>query len=300
MTRGGSPIKLERFDAPAEFYRRAAGFLLNHEADHNLMLGIANGLIEHPERVQGQPYLAIVLDGGTVVAAAVMTPPRNLVLSRVSAADGLWLIAEDVYREYRRLPGVLGPSPVSLTFADRWQRRSGQPFQKARALRIYQLDQVRPASRAPGDLRRATEADRDLLIRWMAAFGAEALGQADAGEAEQRVDALLQPGHRGLFLWYDGRPVSMAGYSGPTGNGIRVSAVYTPPEYRRRGYASACVSALSQFLLDTGYKYCFLFTDLSNPTSNHIYQEMGYRPVCDVDEYRFMDPDSRSESRPAG
>jgi predicted GNAT family acetyltransferase len=85
----------------------------------------------------------------------------------------------------------------------------------------------------------------------------------------------------------DDRPVSLAGYGGPTRHGIRIGPVYTPPAERRRGYASACVAALSQQLLDRGRRFCFLFTDLANPTSNHIYQQIGYRPVSDVDEYRF-------------
>ena len=77
-----------------------------------------------------------------------------------------------------------------------------------------------------------------------------------------------------------------------TPRGVRVNMVYTPPELRRRGYASACVAALSQRMLDSGKKFCFLYTDLSNPTSNKIYQEIGYRPVFDVDEYKFEQPAS--------
>lgn len=88
-------------------------------------------------------------------------------------------------------------------------------------------------------------------------------------------------------MWDDGQPVSLAGYSGPTPHGIRVGPVYTPPAQRGKGYASACVAALSRLLLDGGRAYCFLFTDMGNPTSNPIYQAIGYRPVCDVDEYRF-------------
>jgi predicted GNAT family acetyltransferase len=79
----------------------------------------------------------------------------------------------------------------------------------------------------------------------------------------------------------------MAGYAGPTPHGIRIGPVYTPPGQRGRGYASACVARLSQDMLDAGRTYCFLYTDLTNPTSNHIYQQIGYEPVCDVAEYRF-------------
>ena len=79
----------------------------------------------------------------------------------------------------------------------------------------------------------------------------------------------------------------MAGCTGWTPRGVRINAVYTPPQSRRRGYASACVAALSQLLLGAGRQFCFLFTDLANPTSNRIYQQIGYRAVCDVDEYAF-------------
>jgi predicted GNAT family acetyltransferase len=91
----------------------------------------------------------------------------------------------------------------------------------------------------------------------------------------------------GLRVWEDDTPVSMAGASGPTPNGIRVGAVYTPPEKRRRGYASGLVAALSQEQLDAVKRFCFLYTDLANPTSNKIYQDIGYEAVSDVDEYHF-------------
>jgi predicted GNAT family acetyltransferase len=79
----------------------------------------------------------------------------------------------------------------------------------------------------------------------------------------------------------------MAGYSGRTPNGIRVAWVYTPPENRGKGFAGACVAALSQKLLDEGRKFCFLYTDLANPISNHVYQKIGYEPVVDSTAYAF-------------
>ena len=80
----------------------------------------------------------------------------------------------------------------------------------------------------------------------------------------------------------------MAGWSGPTAHGIRVNAVYTPVELRGQGYASATVAALSQLLLDRGYRFCCLYTDLSNPTSNAIYKRIGYDPVTDSSVYRLI------------
>jgi predicted GNAT family acetyltransferase len=92
---------------------------------------------------------------------------------------------------------------------------------------------------------------------------------------------------RTMFLWDDGGPVSMCGVSGPTPTGIRVAPVYTPPEARGRGYASNLVAAVSQAQLDGGRAACFLYTDLANPTANHVYQAIGYEPVRDVDRYAF-------------
>jgi predicted GNAT family acetyltransferase len=109
----------------------------------------------------------------------------------------------------------------------------------------------------------------------------------DADEAEKNA-ALPLRNSRHLVLWeVEGTPVSMAGYSGSTPNGIRVAPVYTPPENRGKGFAGACVAALSQKLLDDGRKFCFLYTDLANPTSNHIYQTIGYEPVADATVYSF-------------
>jgi predicted GNAT family acetyltransferase len=79
----------------------------------------------------------------------------------------------------------------------------------------------------------------------------------------------------------------MGGYGGSTPNGARIGPIYTPPELRRRGYASALTADLTQMLLYRGSRFCFLFTDLANPTSNSIYQQIGYRPVADVDQWSF-------------
>ena len=97
----------------------------------------------------------------------------------------------------------------------------------------------------------------------------------------------LAGGDAGFLLWEDGEPVSVAGYGGPTPNGIRIAPVYTPPPLRGRGYGSAVTAALSSRLLASGRRFCFLYTDLANPTSNKIYVAIGYRRVCDSVEYAF-------------
>ncbi|MBZ0276593.1 MAG: GNAT family N-acetyltransferase [Anaerolineae bacterium] len=286
-------MQIIRFDSPAEFARQTTDFLQAREAEHNLMLGITTMLLQTNEYAQ-PPYMACVKDGDAVVAVALRTPPFNLQLSEMTDMAPLDLIVQDVHAVYDTLPGGAGPKAVSLAFAERWKALTGHEYHQHIALRIYRLDQVKFPVGVPGGLRRATADDRNLLIEWLSAFYLEALNTVDPEYVERSVNSFLTSPMRGLYLWLDdsGQPVSMAGSTGPTPNGIRINAVYTPPERRKRGYASACVAALSQTMLDSGRKFCFLFTDLSNPTSNRIYQDIGYRPVSDVDEYHFESPAS--------
>jgi predicted GNAT family acetyltransferase len=95
---------------------------------------------------------------------------------------------------------------------------------------------------------------------------------------------------RSAWFWEtDGQRVSLAVAVGPTPNGIRIGRVYTPPERRGHGYASNLVAQLSAQLLAQGKKFCYLFTDIANPTSNSIYQKIGYRAVSDLTSYRADD-----------
>jgi predicted GNAT family acetyltransferase len=119
----------------------------------------------------------------------------------------------------------------------------------------------------------------ELVAAWMAGFAVDGRLPGHEGEVLRRSAATRIAGGA-LFLWDDGgAPASMASLQGATRHGIRVSFVYTPPERRSRGYASACVAAVSARALAGGSRFCTLYTDLSNPTSNAIYQRLGYRRI---------------------
>jgi hypothetical protein len=158
--------------------------------------------------------------------------------------------------------------------------------------RIFRIDRVIAPRPVPGAMRLASESDRALLADWLGAFNLEALAQRpDPAAMDQFAARWIARQGRAMYLWVDGgQPVAMVGVSGETPNGIRVAPVYTPPALRGRGYASALTATVTQAHLDAGKRYCFLFTDLANPTSNHIYQAIGYRPVADVADYRFEGP----------
>lgn len=282
-------MKLFRFTSPQDFSVRAEAFLLAHEAQHNLMLGLAASLVFNPGLYGSQPYFAVVEEAGQVCAAALMTPPHRLSLSYNAPREALEVIARDVQDFRPDTPGVVGPVPVSQQFAEIWQTLTGLSFHKRMAERIYRLEAVKPPTGVPGRMRRINENDRALLVEWVDAFQMEIWNESDPAVVERSVNNMLTlpPDYRGTFLWEDPGPVSLTSYGGPTPNSMRIGPVYTPREFRGRGYASACVAAVSQHLLNSGRKFCTLFTDLANLTSNKIYMQIGYEAVCDVDEYKF-------------
>ncbi len=280
-------MQLSHYESAATFLSRAQTWLEQEEATNNLILGIAVRLAEHPERIKTPPFLATVEAEGEPVTAAVMTPPHRVILYSAAGADPapLRLILDDLRAGGWHVPGVMAPSATSTAFAQLWSDVTGQPHRAALSERAYELRRVIPPAAVDGALRPATKADLPLAVAWANNFMRDAglPGTAENAQeiAEQRI------ADRDLFLWDDGGPVSMAAKTRHSTHGVVVSLVYTPRELRGRGYASACVAALSQQLLDAGWKFCALFTDLANPTSNDIYQRIGYRPVCDFQEYDF-------------
>jgi hypothetical protein len=258
------------------------------EARHNLILGLAGTLADDPE-VYPTHHLWVVLDGDRPVAAALMTPPYNLVLAEPAGDEALATLLGAVRADKVTVPGIVGNLPHVRTAAERWATSSGVTVRVVQSQGVYALTRVLDVRPAPGAPRAATFAERDLLVRWLTDFAAEALPTGeDAERIERSIDARLAGAHRGLWFWtIEDEPVSLAGFGGRTPSGIRVGPVYTPPEHRRRGYAINLVAELSRWLLAQGYHACFLYTDLANPTSNRIYGDIGYERVADSVEYRF-------------
>lgn len=280
-------LTLRRFEDPEAFAGAAMLFLLKHEAEHCLPIGIVAQSIENPARWEAPVTFVTVDQEGEPVAVAIRTPPYHPVLSRVEDLAALPLLV-DLFEDDAGVTGFMAPTGVGAIFAEEWARRTGQAVSISMPERIYKVERVDPVLGVPGSLRRATVADRDLLIAWNDEFVAEAFGErVPTGHATRAVDTRLTSEQSGFAFWEDGGPVCMVGFSGPTPDGIRIGPVYTPPEFRRRGYGSAATAALSQELIDEGRRFCVLFADLDNPTSNHIYQEIGYEPVADLAVYKF-------------
>lgn len=294
-------MRLVVYPDASRFLERAAPFFMDDEARHHLPFGLALGLARglRPRSEAEAAFFAMIETAGRVLAGVIRSG-QDLIVSPAAGVNFagspvLDELAEIVLVEYPDLPGVLAPPTVAEDFAVAWTRRTGQTWKVAIRERIHELREVRPLALPPGNLRVATTSDRAIIVSWLARahrdiFGAGVPFDADT-VADRRLAPPASPGDpfTSLYLWVDdrGEPRAMAGAQAATATGVRIGAVYTPPEYRRRGYGTAAVATLSQRMLDLGRRACHLYTDLANPTSNHIYKAIGYEPVADIDEIRF-------------
>jgi uncharacterized protein len=275
-------VDVVKLNDPVEWLERASPLLLADEARHNLILALAGTLRDRPT-FYPDFGLWLVEDAGTPVGAALRTRPYNLVLAR-GTEEAVGLLGRSLDEE---LPGVVGARPE----VDRFVAAHGRPTEVRFSQGIYAVEEIAPPRPAEGAPREATDADRELLLDWWHAFTVEALRdhEPDRERLLRSLDYRLTDPDGGIALWeHEGRPVSAVGYGSPTPTGIRIGPVYTPPRLRGRGYASALTAHVSAEQLASGRSFCFLYTDLANPTSNKIYTAIGYRRVCDSVEYAFV------------
>lgn len=279
-------MEVTAYTDPDSFLRVVQEGLESREAENSLMLGAALSM-RAAALHSVSPVLLTIGERGSWLLSALMTPPFPLVLasSREDGREALSPLAQRLNDLAMAVSGVVAAPILADAFADTWTREFGRERSGLVRQRIYRITEVREVAPVSGQLRRATALDADLVAQWFAEFEAEALnahdGEAAALGARQRIA-------RGeIYLWEDAEPRAMAARARPTRNSISVNAVYTPPPWRRRGFATATVAELSRQLLNEGYSMCVLYTDLANPTSNNIYRSIGYEVVCDSHHVAF-------------
>ena len=248
------------------------------------MLGIAVTLKNDSGHYGTIPWFAAVEEADTVVAAALRTPPHNLVVS-AGPSPAMEILVADAVKATAPLTGVSGKKDSSHALASAWSRISGRPFRLKAADRIHKLVAVSTVPQATGRIRELADGEISLYCSWLSQFMNEAGVLTDLRDIGKLAKARIA--FHQAWVWDDGGPVSMASWGRETRNTGCIYGVYTPPDQRGRGYATSLVAGLSRHLLSTGKAGCVLFTDLANPVSNSIYAKIGYTPVCDFNEYGF-------------
>jgi GNAT superfamily N-acetyltransferase len=240
----------------------------------------------------GEPsaVLLTVHEAGEVTGAALRSLGRSTLVSAVPPR-----LAPAVDRALAEADpaagGAHGPVAEAEAFAAARVARTGCRVETVMRTRLFALDALVPPRGVPGRARRAHAGDVALLGAWRRAFSAEAgIGGGWSGPVtvEEHVARALRFG-AGEMIWeVDGTPVAQATARPVIAGASRIGPVYTPPEHRGHGYAAAVTAAASQWALDAGAQRVALFVDLANPTTNRLYPRIGYRPVYDSVELRFI------------
>ncbi|WP_245690781.1 GNAT family N-acetyltransferase [Sinosporangium album] len=256
------------------FPESAETWLLHDTVRNTVVLTVLNGV--RAGLWVEDPLLAWYERGGDVHGLACHTPPHNLLLPDLSL-ELVGSLAAELIDMNRKLPGVSGPLPAAEAFAAHWWR----PERRRRAERLYRLGTLTGPTAPPvGRARTATADDLPTLVSWITDFEREA-GIATPVDPTPAISRRLT---RAELVWWetgDGRPAALAAASTPIAGMSRVGPVYTPPELRGHGYGSAVTDAVTRHALSRGAREVLLFTDLANPTSNRLYQRLGYEADLD-------------------
>jgi uncharacterized protein len=280
-------IHLTVHENAADFLAAAGAFLNLSEAENSIMSISAARMVSGPTGDDADAYFASVEHEGAVVAAALHSSSGSVMLTGTSA-PALTLLAADMAERSRAPKSMVGPLATCETFAREWIGRTGQRHALRFHLRHYELHRRPSLPRAPGNMRLPRQDEHDLLLAWQLAFIEEVSLSDDPARIQRIFARRLEQGT--VRVWDDDGVVSLAGYGDGGTDVARIAPVFTPPEHRRRNYASALVGELSRELFEQGKRAMFLTTDVANPTSNSIYRKIGYVPVADHYHFDFLPP----------
>jgi predicted GNAT family acetyltransferase len=262
------------FEAYAE---RTEALLTSSPAEHTVSLTVIE-TVRAGRRWSDEPMLfGWYEEAGEVRGAVFRTPPFEWLLAVVPEEATADLVA--VLRSANAdVPGVNGDVAGVDRFAAAWTAATGQRATITLALDLYELGTLRHPDPPPaGRARPAEEADLDVAIRFYTGF------QDEVPTPSTEVLPLVRErmDDRRLWLWEDGAGVvaSLAARTAAVAGVSRIAPVYTPPEHRRHGYATAVTAACTADALARDAERVVLYTDVADPSANAMYQRIGFRPI---------------------
>jgi RimJ/RimL family protein N-acetyltransferase len=272
-------------DEVDRYAERAWDLLSARAAENTLALTSIENLRRSRPSSEKPPLFGWYDEGGRVSGAVSRTPPYGVILS-VVPDEALAGLALGLRARGADVPGVTGVVATVHRFVEIWTAGTALTAETTMSTRLYALHTLQPPAPPPaGRPRAARRDDFELSCRWFAAFAREA--GVPWVDIERFVGEAIEQGL--LWLWEDatGTVVSVAHRHRSAAGVARVGPVYTPAEHRRQGYGAAVTAACTADALHRDADQVVLFTDLANPTSNSIYQQIGYRPVGDHRTVRF-------------
>ena len=268
-------IQLHVYEEILNFKEEVTPFLEKNEQENNLILGVL-------QMVQQPIFMGVAKQEEEIVVVFLQTEEKKQIIVATSeiAEEDIVELAKKLTKVYSNVPGLIGNKKIVQKLAEEIAVLENKKTNVVMEQGVYALQQVKKKWTEDGAFREIGSDELPLIEQWIYQFCEDVNLPITKEEAKQTAHTLIIT-HRLFGLEVDGKLVSVAAKTRPTKNNITVNFVYTPKEARKKGYASKCVAALSQRLLDEGYKTTTLYTDLANPTSNKIYQEIGYEQIAE-------------------
>jgi ribosomal protein S18 acetylase RimI-like enzyme len=276
---------ITRHAEPTPFLAAAEPLLAGNPAVRAFIEALTGAWQRAPDDRTRPDYAATYARDG-VHGVALCRHRRPMVLEG-SHPEAATAFAADAPAALQACRAVVGEREACDAFARAWNLRFGTDHRVSMHMRHHVLTSLAPAPAAPGRYRPARRSD----LAWLESASIAFARDARVDEAHQLILAGVRSRLReGAYrVWDDDGPLAFAGF-GEAGASARIAPVYTLPERRGRGYASALVSSLAAELLAAGRPALFLFTDVGNPTSNALYARLGFRPVSDQVRLDFHAP----------
>lgn len=284
------PMRIELLTSAEEFLVRTQSLRVSDPFRTNILGSVATAVADGSQTYDAYFWWVITEDMGQTIGAAMRTAPHGMVLSPmpISAVPEL---ARAVSLQDDELPSVSGPIAVVEKFVDEYRHTaslgSNRRAELDEQVLLYALNELSVPS-VDGEISVASADDYELILDWYVAFG------RDTGHLMPNPEGLIKAGLRRdsyRFWSVDGEKVCLAGHAPlvetPNGTVARIGPVYTPPEQRRNGYAGVLTAKLSQELVEQGARV-ILYTDAANPTSNGVYQRIGYELIDRNAIYKFL------------
>lgn len=270
-------LKLNLFNDIQTYKSEVIPYLEQDEIVNNLALGLLIAVKDEQPIV-----MSTVTRENNIVMGLFQTSPKQIILSKAAefTQEDIHQLAALLDEKLEDIPGFIGEKDLTNQLAiEITNLRKRIPYVQMNQ-RLYRLDDIEKKSEDNGKLKRMELVNLPLVKEWVYQFCIDINEPMSKEDAEVKAKHLIERGR--VYGWeVDGEIVSMANASRPTKSNITVNFVFTPLSERKKGYASSCVSAVTELMLNSGYKTTSLYTDLDNPTSNKIYMEIGYKPLID-------------------
>ncbi len=274
---------IKSYKTPQLFLDDTETLLEQRELENNLILGLCKGFTDKT-KIFDKCVFINSFDEKQIQATSIKTYSKAIVSGITKDLQHIKALADFYLEKDIDLPGVVGESFYSIEFSKFY----GKLQVSERTMIVHKLTEVNNLPLSTGDLLRATDQDIELLADWTVRFEEDAKTFPRQSNEQILESTKSRVGLGNIFKWVDkGEIVSIAAIVRQTKNAGIVGLVYTPNKLRGNGYATSAVQKLSERILQNGFKYCGLFTDKSNPTSNNIYKKIGYCPATEFTDIEY-------------